>query len=144
MNPDAFEGSETVTVERFGDALRYTGGEPASIPIERLSVADFVAAHPEYAQGAPLQTAIGHEAMQDTRLKACGLVQYDCQLSSKRWIAPAGRRFETRTQVLPLFMVKPKPNMEIEALDGEKYLLPADFQGDWFDVVSDLGRRLIP
>lgn len=136
MNQGTFIASETV--EHDGDALRYAGGEPASMPVYRQLVPKEALFHvfpPHSEDKSP--------AAQDARLKSCGLVQYDDQLSSKRFIAPAGKRFDSRVQVLPLYMVKPKPGMEIEAIDGEKYVLPADFKGDWFEVTSPKGVRLI-
>lgn len=80
------------------------------------------------------------------RLKRCGLVFYEDQLSGERWVAPPAAREteQARIKVLPLFMVKPVPGMQITATDGEKYLLPADFKGTWFDVVSPKGKELIP
>ncbi len=106
-----------------------------------VPIAEFVAAHPEYAQGAPTTGSVD----QDMRLKRCGLVFYENQLSSQRFVAPAGRpqSEDARLKVLPLYLTKPVPGMEIEALDGEKYVLEKDFNGDWFDVTSPKGVKLI-
>lgn len=120
MNPDAFIASETVE-----NPLNY--GCPMC--------------------GGPCR---GHDLSaidQDMRLKACGLVLYEDQLNGHRWVGPAGspaiRLFPNRVKVTALYMAQPKPGMEIEAVDGEKYILPKDFQGDWFSIKSPKGVALI-
>lgn len=131
MNTDAFIASETVDREA---AARYN--EPYGVPVERSAdLDDYLTAERE----------TNHAANQDMRLKRCGLVFYENQLSSHRYVAPAGKRQadEARLRVIPLYLAKPIPGMEIEALDGEKYLLPKDFKGDWFDVTSETGKKLI-
>jgi len=80
----------------------------------------------------------------DARLKNCGLVWREDQSDSHRWVEPAPTRHEGRIKTLPLFMVKPVAGLEIHALDGERYVLPKDFKGDWFLVTSPKGVALIP
>jgi hypothetical protein len=80
---------------------------------------------------------------ESNRLKTCGLVWREDQADSRRWVEPAPTRHQGRIKTLPLFMVKPKPRLEIHALDGERFLLPKDFKGSWFDVKSPKGIPLI-
>lgn len=144
MNRDAFEGSETV--ER--------GGEPRGLPFvahmnKDLSFSIVAAGDDQVERYQASKTSTeyiaGEEAVdQDMRLKRCGLVWYEDQLTSRRWVARPGIvPGAARLKVLPLFMVKPAAGLEIEATDGEKYILPREFKGDWFSIVSPKNVPLI-
>ena len=78
------------------------------------------------------------------RLQNCGLVYHERQINGQCWIGPPERHPSAfgRVKVLPLSDVVPRPNMLIHA-HGEKYQLPHDFKGTWFDVVSPTGKELI-
>jgi hypothetical protein len=80
------------------------------------------------------------------RLKGCGLAYHERQVDMFCWIGPPQRSYDggSIVKVLPLTLAQPRPNMKIEALDGERYLLPHDFRGTWFDVTSPKGVSLIP
>lgn len=81
---------------------------------------------------------------ESNRLKSCGLVWREDQADSRRWVEPAATRREGRIKTLALFTIKPTPGLEIHALDGERFLLPKDFKGDWLSIKSPKGKELIP
>jgi hypothetical protein len=82
---------------------------------------------------------------ENRRLQSSGLVHFDRARDSKRWIGPAGEQayYTGKIRVTPLMFVKPAPGLEIHSRDGEQYVLPKDFEGDWFKVVSPKGIPLI-
>lgn len=100
---------------------------------------------PYFVDDKPCRPPMPDAVAQDMRLKRCGLVWYEDQLDSRRWVSRPGIvAGSARVKVLPLSMVEPTPELEITALDGEKYFIPKDFKGDWFSVAGPSGRKLIP
>lgn len=156
MNQDIFEGSETVGQSR-NITRSQTDALAATIAEDSETVDDMAIAHDDllsvFGDGNGTLGYDNAAEMQDMRLKRCGLVWKEDQLNGRRWVAPPAQRTALdhdvhvdphRFKVLPLYLVKPMPGLEIEATDGEKYLLPLDFKGDWFAVKSPTGKELIP
>ena len=78
------------------------------------------------------------------RMRNCGLVYHERQSDGRTWIGPPEPHFDGtgRVKVMPLMDVTPQPNMIVHA-HGEKYEIPYDFRGSWFDVKSPTGKALI-
>lgn len=130
MNFDAFEASETIERTPSGNTADEIREVARRAPRGLAHIVDNGLEYDPVAQ--------------DTRLKACGLVWYENQLDGSRWVGPpATLNGGARVKILPLYMVKPGPGLEIEAIDGEKYLLEKTFHGTWFEVTSPLGVKLI-
>lgn len=144
MNTDAFEGSETV--DGYRGRRVPVAIDPADIGREHTAetcggcvIHQTGGSHSDDAYVSHVDVAVDR----DMRLKRCGLVYNEGQLTGQKWVAPPGGTYPGIVKVLPLYLAKPTPRLEITATDGEKYLLPADFKGDWFSIRSPKGVDLI-